>query len=298
MSPPPPTSALQTSTSGSPTASPSSRQFDEQPVARSAPIDEDLVMDAAAGDDDAFEQIAERLGGMVGHFARQSIPGLDADDRRQEALLGLTIAIRTWAERGRAQGFVFDAWCWGVIEKQMRQAFRAATRRKALVLIRALSAHQSIGGNDGGAFYLDNFASRYPDPARAAEQREQIELAAARLFDCSPPVARAAAPLLVMGMSQAEATEFLRSRDYQSHTGPLGEQAVKSSLHTATRSRITGDRRKKRIRARHPDGNTETFSSLREAADAHGLAASTISAAANHGGKAGGCRWAYVNLQK
>ena len=297
MSPPPPTSASQTLSSGSATARPSSTQSDEQPAARSAQIDPDLVMDAAEGNDDAFEQIAERLGGMIGHFARQPIPGLDLDDRRQEALLGLTIAIRTWAERGRDQGVPFEPWAWGVIANQMKRAFAAATRRKALVLIRALSANQSVGG-DSNTQHLDQIPSRFPNPARAAEQREEIELAAAKLFDSSPPVARAAAPLLIMGMTRAEACEFLQSRNYKSHTGTLGEQAVRSSLHTATHTRSTGDRRKKRIRARHPDGNTETFSSLREAADAHGLAASTISAAANHGGKAGGCRWAYVNLQK
>ena len=295
---PPPTSASQTLSNGSPTARPSSRRSEEPPPARSAPIDPDLVMDAAQGDNDAFEQIVERLGGMIRHFARKPVPGMDLDDRQQEALLGLTIAIRTWAERGRAQNVIFEAWAWGVIQHHMQRVYASATRNKALVIIRALSAHQHIGGDDGGAFYLDTFASRFPDPARAAEQREAIEIAAAKLFDHSPPVARAAAPLLVLGMSRAEATEFLQSRDYQSHTGTLGEQAVRSSLHTATRTRSTGDRRKKAIRARRPDGSTATYGSLREAADAHHLSPSTISAAANHGGTAGGCRWAYVNLEK
>lgn len=126
--------------------------------------DEALAVSAARGDGLAFEELARRYRPLLSAAARWLPDGLEADDARQAALIGLweacraTDGVRCFAGLARRR----VRWTVGV-------ARRAATARKQRILTDAL--HASDAGGDG----LDWIAApESTDPARVVELRDVI----------------------------------------------------------------------------------------------------------------------------
>ena len=127
--------------------------------------DELLATRAARGDGSAFEELARRYTPLIRAASSRRRPdGLEADDARQAALIGLWSACRVTDGVQRFAGLAARRVRW-----QVAAAGRAATAQKQRVLTDALYA--SDAGEDG----LDWIAApEATDPACVVELREVL----------------------------------------------------------------------------------------------------------------------------
>jgi RNA polymerase sigma factor (sigma-70 family) len=124
--------------------------------------DEVLAVAAAGGDGLAFEELARRYRPLICAAARWLPDGLEADDARQAALIGLWEACRATDGARRFAGLARRRVRWSV-----GVARRAAMAHKQRVLTDAL--HASDDGRNG----LDWIAApEGVDPARVVELRD------------------------------------------------------------------------------------------------------------------------------
>lgn len=180
-----------------------------------------LAVKVAAGGSDgeqAFEELLHALQRRVETYAKAFVPGMEADDLRQELRLTIHHACRKWAVRPTES---FVAWANGCMAKRVLQLQRAAGRHKARVLLESVSLHRQVSDRDEADF-AGRLIHPAPDPYRVVVRRELVEQAAGDLFDSSNPTARAASPLLLLGLNHSEASAVLRRVGYQTKTGPPG----------------------------------------------------------------------------
>ena len=126
--------------------------------------DEVLAVAAARGDGLAFEELARRYRPLISAAARWLPDGLEADDARQAALIGLWDACRATDGVRRFAGLARRRVRWTV-----GVARRAAMTRKQRILTDALHA------SDDGEESLNWIAAPEScDPARVVELRDVI----------------------------------------------------------------------------------------------------------------------------
>lgn len=126
--------------------------------------DEQLAVRAASGDGDAFEELASRYRPLIGAATRWLPDGLEHDDARQAALLGLFEACRATDGIRRFAGLAAKRVRW-----QVAVARRAAMTRKHRVLTGAIHGSDE---RDGALAWIA--APDATDPARVVELREVL----------------------------------------------------------------------------------------------------------------------------
>lgn len=128
-------------------------------VATSRAHDEALVRRAAAGDETAFRQIADRYAGLIGFLARERYaPGMDRDDVDQEALLAFHLAVRDYRP---ASGASFRTFAAHVIRRRLVTLIIGANRQKHSPLNDRVSLDRPVASDDGDEL---TFAGVLPDP--------------------------------------------------------------------------------------------------------------------------------------
>jgi transposase-like protein len=128
--------------------------------------DESLAVAAAGGDGMAFEELARRYRPLIFAASRWLPEGLEAEDARQAALIGLWEACRATDGVHRFAGMARRRVRWSV-----GAARREAMARKRQVLTDAL--HASDAGDDGLRLAWVA-APEASDPARVVELRELL----------------------------------------------------------------------------------------------------------------------------
>ncbi len=127
--------------------------------------DERLAGLAGRGDDAAFAELARRYRSVIGAATRGLPNGLDKDDARQAALLGLWEACRV---TGGAR--CFAALAATLVRWQVIDARRAATTQRHRVLTDAL---RNTGENSSDVLAAVP-APEANDPARVVELRDRL----------------------------------------------------------------------------------------------------------------------------
>lgn len=131
----------------------------------------DLVTRAQAGDTRAADLLVRQYTAKAHYLAdRYYLPGGDTDDLRQEALLALLSAIRTYRpEHAVPFGNFADV----VIRRRLQTALKFANRQKHRHLNEAVNP--DIRNEDGEIVSLiDLLADRNSDPALIVEQRDTL----------------------------------------------------------------------------------------------------------------------------
>jgi RNA polymerase sporulation-specific sigma factor len=126
--------------------------------------EEQLALRARAGDAAAFDELVERMGGLAFSFAQKFYgPGLELDDLRQAALVGL------WSFSG------FAAMC---MRRSVISTVIAARRLKHQALDGALSLDAELvdGDEAGGTTLHDVLPAPNCDPVALLASREDLDL--------------------------------------------------------------------------------------------------------------------------
>ena len=97
--------------------------------------DEFLAERAGRGDEAAFAELVRRYRGLLGTATRYRSAGVDPDDLRQAALIGLYFACRSFDP---AHGCRFAGWARRCVRQAILNALRFAGGRRQLVLTAAL----------------------------------------------------------------------------------------------------------------------------------------------------------------
>lgn len=103
--------------------------------------DEFLAGRAGRGDEAAFVELARRYRGLLGTAVRYQSAGLDPDDLRQAALIGLYFACRSFDP---AHGCRFAGWAQRCVRQAILNALRWAGGRRQLVLTEALHDGEEV----------------------------------------------------------------------------------------------------------------------------------------------------------
>lgn len=132
--------------------------------------DAELVLRARGGDELAFRRLASRHSDLIDVVvARYFLPGGDKDDLRQEALIGLSEAVRDWQpNRGRS----FRSFAMLCLEREVQAAVIAARRHKRAVLTEAKSLDQRLRSNDGESGLVGSYL---PAPEATTEPQALLE---------------------------------------------------------------------------------------------------------------------------
>lgn len=129
--------------------------------------DETLLAAFAQGDAGAFETLMQRHLGWMVAWARQHLPGPDAEDAAQEAFLALVRKAVGLQLQGALRGYLF-----GLVRIQVLRARRSLQQRRG----------ESLDDDDAGA----ELPSDEPSPAmKVLAQRAHDEVAAAMLRVCT-----------------------------------------------------------------------------------------------------------------
>jgi RNA polymerase sigma factor (sigma-70 family) len=105
--------------------------------------DEFLAARAARGDEVAFAELARRYRGLLGSATRYHAAGVDVDDLRQAALIGLYFACRSFDPR---HGCRFAGWARRCVRQAILNALRWVSGRRQLVLTGALHDGEDAAG--------------------------------------------------------------------------------------------------------------------------------------------------------
>jgi hypothetical protein len=215
---------------------------------------------------------------------------MEIDDVRQELLVTLHATCLSWAARG-------DAPLIPVLITELRWQALHLTRkgraRKARLLLRSLSIDKRIAGGDGDTHAHSLRAKPEADPAIAAARGEAIDMQAEALWVAGTPTARAAAPLLMLGLDHRQAAELLNDVGWETRQGPPGRDATRVAIGRAHRA--MGHHRTHRrqpVEQLDETGVVANHKSITAAAKAIGCTPGRISEAVNGNAQtAGGFRW-------
>lgn len=165
-----------------------------------------LALRSAAGDEGAFAELAGEMKGAVrAAAARYYAPGLDAEDLRQAALVGLWKGCRTY-DPAKAATADFAAFAGLCMKRNVITAVKTATRLKHAVLATSLSLDDAREGADGDASTLhDTLADRRQlEPHVELELRGDLDAIAATIRDDLSPLERDALLAFANGATYAE----------------------------------------------------------------------------------------------
>jgi transposase-like protein len=223
-----------------------------------------LAARAAAGDDSAFAELALRFRPLIGKATMLPPAGLDVEDLRQEALLGLFETCQRHDPRRGA--FAALARC------NVRQRVIAASKRARTIKHRLLTeaAHD---GEDPGLWLAARVAAPAgADPARVVELRDELRERAERTRKVdrrrrySDEQAARALALIAEGNTPKEAAFAVGAT----------REAVHAWLRRAGQTPIAGRRHFTAAEVAHAVALVEAGATLREAAAAVGTTGPTV----------------------
>ena len=168
--------------------------------------DDALIRLAKAGDLDAMETLVLRYRGIAYAISRSFyFEGAEWDDVKQEALIAVTGAVRTYQE-GHIPFEAFVGFC---VRRWLSSALLASQRQKHRILN---ESRRRATAEDGDSFAL---AERLPDPnsdpADIIIRREGLRELIARMDDLSP-IERMAVVGIANGLSYNEIGECVGGR--------------------------------------------------------------------------------------
>jgi RNA polymerase sporulation-specific sigma factor len=144
-----------------------------RPASPIAQTDEELVVKAWAGDDDALEALLQRYRNFVRMKARSYfLVGADREDVVQEGMIGLYKAIRDYSIEREASFRGFAELC---ITRQIITAIKTATRQKHQPLNSYVSLHTPAHHDDDGDHeIMEHFTSSLADPADSVVSNQEL----------------------------------------------------------------------------------------------------------------------------
>lgn len=136
-------------------------------------LDEEIVIDAREGLDDALEYLINKYKNFVRAKARSYfLIGADREDIIQEGMIGLYKAIRDFRSDKLASFRAFAELC---ITRQIITAIKTATRQKHIPLNSYVSLNKPIYEEDSDRTLLDVISSaRISDPEEMIISREEF----------------------------------------------------------------------------------------------------------------------------
>ena len=140
--------------------------------------DAELAARVVEGDGVAFAELARRYHWLIGWLASRPIPGLERDDQRQEALIGLLQACRDFdSARGR-----FGAIATVCVRSRVLTARQRARQNRHRVLTDALRLEHSARSDVDTTRTLAEILPAGPgaDPAIVVELRDELRVRLAR----------------------------------------------------------------------------------------------------------------------
>ncbi len=143
------------------------------PVCFSSMIDEDVVLDAKAGDDRALEYLINKYKSFVRAKARTYfLIGADREDIIQEGMIGLYKAIRDFRGDKLSSFRAFAELC---ITRQIITAIKTATRQKHIPLNSYVSLNKPIFEEESDRTLLDIISEEsISDPEEMIINREEF----------------------------------------------------------------------------------------------------------------------------
>ncbi len=142
------------------------RQYDDM-------TDEDIVVDARDGQNDALEYLIQKYRNFVRAKARSYfLIGADREDIIQEGMIGLYKAIRDFRSDKLASFRAFAELC---ITRQIITAIKTATRQKHIPLNSYISLNKPIYEEDSDRTLMDVISTvRVSDPEEMIINREEF----------------------------------------------------------------------------------------------------------------------------
>lgn len=169
--------------------------------------DSQLVARSQSGDPRATDQLIHRHRSMCERIANGFfIPGSDQDDVVQEALIGLTKAIRDYRE---TPGSDFEAFAGMCIRRNVITAVKNARRLKHAMLNEAGRRTDDDGGRHGVFDLVDLAEARDADPHASLEFRDDLAGASAALRRSLSPLQAAALIGTANGMPYGEIADLI-----------------------------------------------------------------------------------------
>ena len=144
-----------------------------RPASPIAQTDEELVVKAWAGDDDALESLLQRYRNFVRMKARSYfLVGADREDVVQEGMIGLYKAIRDYSLEREASFRGFAELC---ITRQIITAIKTATRQKHAPLNSYVSLYLPAYSDDEPDHEIvEQFVSDAVDPAESVVSSQEL----------------------------------------------------------------------------------------------------------------------------
>lgn len=174
----------------------------------SRPLTQDeRIVAAAKGDDAAFEALVKERSFRIRYLAQSYFgPGLEIDDLRQAALVGLMQAVKRYDPDGDAS---FDTFSALMMERRIIDAVNVSNRQKHDFISRAMrfeapvstATHEYVPGDGPMTFGECLIDPASPDPHEAAETQEDI----AALMDAFTHLSKLERQAIIL---QAEGHEY------------------------------------------------------------------------------------------
>lgn len=149
--------------------------------------EETLIMRAHAGDKEAARELIERFTGLAAFIAREYfVQGADEDDTRQEAVIGIWNAIRSWQPGYAASAKSFVTLC---IRRHLATCALTGSRGKHRPLTESTRVITNEYGEPLDA--VDALPTHGADPLDILLRREQLAELSVRLRSLTPLETRA-----------------------------------------------------------------------------------------------------------
>ncbi len=169
--------------------------------------DEELVLDAQNGSEDALETLMKRYKGLVNKISRcYFLVGGDIEDIIQEGTIGLYKAIKHFSQQKNASFKTFAATC---IKHQIQSAVKIASNEKNKVLSTAISIAEQVHEDDEE----DNeivLPSEIPSPDDMLLEREGMEELKQVIIDTLSPLEYKILTLYLKGYKYNEIAEMAK----------------------------------------------------------------------------------------
>jgi RNA polymerase sporulation-specific sigma factor len=200
--------------------------------------DDELVLAARSGDDEALSQLLTKYRSFARVKARSYfLVGADREDIVQEGMIGLYKAIRDFNPDMQSSFRGFAELC---VTRQIITAIKTATRQKHGPLNNYVSFHRPVGGDDDGERVLSDVipTAAISDPADLVISAERIRALQAHFDEVLSDLETEVLRLYVEGKSYQEIAERLQ-RHVKSIDNAL--QRIKRKLEGHLRAREIAD---------------------------------------------------------